>query len=92
MSMAPGAGATSGRLHHQLRKRSWLPALIWHLIAAQFRFRVPNFISRYEESETVQIESTKPVPVQIDGDYQGEWTALEVHILPRAARILVKST
>jgi diacylglycerol kinase family enzyme len=89
MRMAPGAGPRTGHLHHQLRKISWLPALVWHLIAAQLQLRVPAFISRYEASKTALLESRTPVPVQVDGDYYGERSVLDVRVLPAAARVLV---
>ena len=89
MSMAPEAHYQSGRLHYQLRKISWLPGLVWHLIAAQLRRRAPWWISRYGEGQRLEMRSNVPVPVQIDGDSVGECARLAVEILPAAARILV---
>lgn len=89
MSMAPDAGSGSGYLHYQLRKISLLPALVWHLVNAARKVRVPAFISTYGKSCLVSIHSHKPLPVQIDGDFLGEFCDLEVEILAQEVQILV---
>jgi diacylglycerol kinase family enzyme len=89
MSMAPDAHHSSGLLHWQLRRASLLPALVWHLVAAQLRRKTPAFISDYGEANSASIESDRPVPIQIDGDFRGWVTGLHVAVLPRAARFRV---
>lgn len=90
MSMAPDAHCTSGRIHHQLRRVSHLPALLWHLIAAQMRRKPAKFISTFGESHTASIHSQRPLPVQVDGDFMGWTQGLRIEVLPRAARLLVR--
>ena len=89
MSVAPDAGSGSGYLHYQLRKISLLPALVWHLVAAVRKVRVPAFISIYGKGCLVSVRSHKPLPVQIDGDFLGEFCDLEVEILAQEVQILV---
>ena len=89
MSMAPDAYSDSGYLHYQLRKISLLPALVWHLVAAQRQVRVPACISTYGKGCRMSVHSRKPLPFQIDGDFLGEFCDLEVEILAQEVRILV---
>jgi diacylglycerol kinase (ATP) len=88
MSMAPAARHDSGRLHYQLRKRSWLPALLWHLVAAQLRREAPVFISDYGRGRRIEIVSSEALPLQIDGDFKGRFSRFSVEVEPRAARII----
>jgi diacylglycerol kinase family enzyme len=90
MSMTPDARSNSELLHLQLRTKSAISALIWQLIAAQLRRRVPGFISRYRDGRVVSIQSERSFPVQIDGDFRGWFTSLDIEILPAAARLRVR--
>jgi diacylglycerol kinase family enzyme len=89
MHMAPDANPGNGRLDYQVRHRGALPWLVWHLIAAALHRRSPAFISSYGSARSLRVESDDPVPVQLDGDFWGEATALEVEILPAEATLLV---
>jgi diacylglycerol kinase (ATP) len=89
MSVTPDAHFQSGRLHYQARKRGTPLAVAWHIGAAALGVKVPRWISSYGEGHGVGVQSTRPFPLQIDGDFKGEATHLEVGVRPRAASILV---
>lgn len=88
-SMAPGASARSGRLHFQARKRSLLPWLIWHLLAALRSRTAPAFISEYGSGRRLAFESDRPFAVQVDGDARGTALRVRLRVRPGAARIVV---
>ena len=88
-SMAPRASASSGQLEVQARKRSLLPWLLWHLLAAMFSRASPRFISGYFNAASVKIEAERAFPVQIDGDDRGDATHLELSLRSSPALIVV---
>lgn len=88
-SMTPDADSRSGWLHYQLRKRSLIPFLVWHLLAAMLRRKAPRFISSYGTARKICVEGERPFGVQVDGDHRGTMQRLELEIRPAAARMLV---
>lgn len=88
-SMVPAAHFQSGSLHFQARRRSLLPAMLWHLGAAMLERRAPPFVSDYGQGDVLRLESEHPFPYQLDGDYQGRVTRLDLHIRPAAVSVLV---
>lgn len=87
-AMAPDAHCQSGQLHYQARKRSLLPFMIWHLGAAALGEKSPAFISDYGAGSKLVVEAEKPLPVQVDGDFRGYLTRIELEIHPSAIEIL----
>jgi diacylglycerol kinase (ATP) len=88
MAMTPGASFRSGRIHFQARKRSAPPAVAWHFAAAALGVHSPRWLSDYGDGLEFAVESENEFSVQIDGDFRGMCTGLEVRILPEALRIL----
>ncbi|MCH2173069.1 hypothetical protein MK489_20005 [Myxococcota bacterium] len=88
-SMAPEAHFQSGQLHFQARTRPGIIAVGWQTFAAMLRTRSPRFIAEYGTCSEVLLESDRPFPYQIDGDFRGDVQRLEVRIRPQAARIVV---
>ena len=88
-SLTPDASGQSGALHYQARKRRALPFLVWHLLAAILRRKVPAFISVYGAGSRLVVEAAEPLHVQVDGDYRGTTRRLELAVCPAAVRMLV---
>ena len=88
-SMTPDAHFQSGRIHFQARFRSLFVFVAWHVLASIFGWRSPRFISDYGEGDTLRLESDTPFPVQIDGDFRGYESALEIRVQPAAVRFVV---
>lgn len=87
-SMTPEACACDGRLDYQARKRSSLPWLLWHLLAAVFGRRCPAYVSEYGRGERLRIRAERALPVQVDGDDRGDALEIEVALRPRSVRIV----
>jgi len=87
-TMAPDASFQSGRLHHQARFRGFAPFVVLQVLAAMRGRRAPRFVSDYGDGEVVRIESERPMPMQIDGDFRGYVTELDLEVRPGAVRIL----
>ncbi len=88
MAVTPDAHHRSGRIHYQARKRSAVHAVALHFAAAALRRRVPSWLSDYGDGCEFIVESDEPIPVQVDGDFKGSWSGLELTVLPNAVRIL----
>jgi diacylglycerol kinase (ATP) len=89
MAVAPDAHFQSRRLHYQARKYANPLAVAWHIAAAAAATKVPEWISSYGEGHGVGIQSTQRFRLQIDGDFKGHVTHLEVGVRPSATSILV---
>lgn len=89
MAVAPDAGPSTGRIHVQARKRASPPALVWQLASAAAGRRSPSFISDYDDGERIEVRALEEgFPVEIDGDYRGRASRLDVTVHPRGVRIL----
>jgi len=88
-SMTPKAHCQSGRIHYQWRFRSLFVFVAWHVIAALLRRHSPHFISDYGDANAIRLEGEQPFPIQVDGDFRGYTTQLEVSVRSAAARIVV---
>jgi diacylglycerol kinase family enzyme len=91
-SVTPGASHASGALDYQGRKRALFPWVAWHLCAAALKKHTPAFISDYGQGTSILLESGEPVPVQVDGDFRGFETRLELGVLRSAVKIVAPLT
>jgi diacylglycerol kinase family enzyme len=89
MAVTPDAGPTTGRIHIQGRKRATPADLVWQLASASAGRRSPSFISDYDDGERIEVRAIgRDFPVEIDGDYWGRASRLDVTILPAGVGIL----
>jgi len=88
-SMVPAAHFQSGTLHFQGRRRSVLPAMLWHLAAAVLERPSPSFISDYGEGDVLRLESEYPFPLQLDGDFLERTSRVDLRVEPAALSVLV---
>ncbi|GIV19378.1 MAG: hypothetical protein KatS3mg023_1129 [Armatimonadota bacterium] len=90
--MAPSARIDDGELD-----LVWFPACahwrrrIWRVLWDVFRGRAGQCpYLRFARTQSVHLEASSVQPVQCDGELVGK-TPMDVHILPRALRVIVAS-
>ena len=65
-----------------------IPRVIWSIFVSRSHIRWRN--SRYwHDLDSFSWVSERPLPVQVDGDYVGEWERADVALLPSALDVLV---
>jgi diacylglycerol kinase (ATP) len=87
-SLVPDAHIQDGRLAYQARKRFGFPFVACQLVAGILRTRVPAFVSDYGSGMRISVQSDRPFPLHVDGDFRGWRTTLDLRVQPAAARLL----
>jgi diacylglycerol kinase family enzyme len=65
-----------------------VPRIFWGVLVARSHVRWRR--SRYfHDLETASLRTAEPLPVQVDGDYIGEWQTADVELLEKALDLLV---
>lgn len=65
-----------------------IPRIVWALFVS--RSHTHWRISRYHEDvRAMRLVADHPLPMQVDGDYVGEWDSADVRLVPRALDLLV---
>ena len=87
-SMTPGALPDDGMLDHQAGKRAAAPLVLWVLLAAMLRRRVPPALARYGRGRSYLIRGSRPFRWQMDGDPMPPTQSLQIDVLPAAVRLI----
>ncbi len=64
-----------------------IPRIAWAVLASRshVRWRKGTY---HHDVEEIQLVADRPLPVQTDGDYIGEWTTAEIRLVPKALDVL----
>jgi diacylglycerol kinase family enzyme len=62
--------------------------LAWAFFVSRSHVRWENS-SYYHDVRTIELRAASPLPVEVDGDYIGEWDQVTVSLIPRALDLLM---
>jgi diacylglycerol kinase family enzyme len=65
-----------------------LPRLAWAFFVTRSHIRW-SASTYHHDITSVDVRATKPVPVEVDGDYIGEWDQATVSLIPQALELLL---
>jgi diacylglycerol kinase family enzyme len=65
-----------------------VPRIVWSLFVSRSHPRWGNVVYHHDVTKG-RLSADRPLPVQVDGDYIGEWDAAEIHVVPKALTLLV---
>lgn len=65
-----------------------VPRIVWSLFVSRSHPRWRNVVYHHDVTKG-RLSADRPLPVQVDGDYIGEWDAAEIHLVPQALTLLV---
>lgn len=88
-SMTPGADPGDGCLDHQANRRTAPWFVLWTLVAAASRRRLPSLVADYGRGRRYLVQASVPFPWQLDGDSMPRARELRIGVRPRYVRILV---
>ena len=66
----------------------YVPRIAWALLVSQSHVRWKKG-SYHHDVRSIDLKADRPLPVQVDGDYIGEWTRAEIRLIPNALDVLV---
>lgn len=93
VDVAEGAELDSGDLAGAVLERASpidVPTIAWRALSQRARVGRHRRVSTFAGATEIRIRSAddRPVPVQVDGDYIGEATAVEVAVAPGTLRVV----
>jgi diacylglycerol kinase family enzyme len=65
-----------------------IPRLAWSLLVSRSHVRWQTVVYHHDVAAG-WVRAERPVPVQVDGDYLGRYTAVAIHSVPNALSVLV---
>jgi diacylglycerol kinase family enzyme len=93
LRVAEGATLTSGDLAGIVLHRATpldIPTVIARLFSQRLRILDHRQVSGFSGAETVHLRSAdgRPVPLQVDGDWVGDETEVEISVVPQALTVI----
>ena len=64
-----------------------IPRVVWGILKSRSHVRSKKGTYHHDVS-SIEMHSDRPLPVQADGDYIGEWTEAEIRLIPTALDVL----
>ena len=65
-----------------------VPRIAWAILVSRSHVRWKKGVHRHDV-RAIDLVADKPLPLQVDGDYIGEWSRAEIRLVPDALDVLV---
>lgn len=66
----------------------FVPGIAWALLVSRSHVGWKSGTYHHDVA-SIDLRADRPLPVQVDGDYIGEWTSAEIRLIPNALDVLV---
>jgi diacylglycerol kinase family enzyme len=90
VDVCPQASLNAGLDIFGLQKvtTQYVPRIAWAILVSRSHVGWKKG-SYHHDVRSIDLVADRPLPVQVDGDYIGEWTSAEIRLLPDALDVLV---